>query len=81
MAAVEGEFVGLQLGSFSLSVLAVKSGKLKSKQAISERSNTRLSPAELRKLADEMVAATDPVEVKRLKKELERGFYGDPAHA
>jgi len=28
-----------------------------------------------------MVASTDPAEVARLKEELERGFYGDPAHA
>jgi hypothetical protein len=42
---------------------------------------TRLSPKELRALADRMVASTDPIEVARLKKELERGFYGDPEHA
>ncbi len=42
---------------------------------------TRLSPKQLRRLADRLVAAKDPAEVARLKKELERGFYGDPAHA
>ena len=42
---------------------------------------TRLSPKQLRRLADRMVASTDPAEVARLKKELERGFYGDLAHA
>jgi len=43
--------------------------------------STRLTPKQLRRLADRMVAAKDPSEVARLKKELERGFYGDPAHA
>ncbi|MBI3878461.1 MAG: hypothetical protein HY301_00135 [Verrucomicrobia bacterium] len=42
---------------------------------------TRLTPKQLRRLADRMVASKDPAEVARLKKELERGFYGDPAHA
>ena len=44
-------------------------------------STIRLSPKQLRRLADRLVAATDPGEVARLKKEMERGFYGDPAHA
>ena len=42
---------------------------------------TRLSPKQLRRLADRLVATKDPAEVARLKKELERGFYGDPVHA
>lgn len=42
---------------------------------------TRLSPKELRRVADRLVASHDPAEAARLKKELERGFYGDPAHA
>ena len=41
----------------------------------------RLSPRQLRRLADRMVASNDPAEVARLKEELERGFYGDPSHA
>ena len=44
-------------------------------------SSPRLTPKQLRRLADRLVAAKEPVEVARLKKELERGFYGDPAHA
>jgi hypothetical protein len=43
--------------------------------------STRLSPKELRRLADRLVAAKDPNEVARLKEELEGGFYGDPKHA
>ena len=39
------------------------------------------SPKQLRRLADRLVAAKDPDEVARLKKELERGFYGDRVHA
>jgi hypothetical protein len=46
-----------------------------------KKSPTRLTPKQLRRLADKLVATTDPVEAARLKKELERGFYGDPAHA
>jgi hypothetical protein len=46
-----------------------------------KRTATRLTPNQLRRLADLMVGAKDPAEVARLKKELERGFYGDPAHA
>ena len=45
------------------------------------KTTTRLSPKELRRLADRMVASRDPAEAARLKKEMERGFYGDPAHA
>ena len=41
----------------------------------------QLSPKQLRRLADRLVAANDPGEIARLKKEMERGFYGDPAHA
>ena len=43
--------------------------------------NSRLSPKELRRLADKLVATKDPAEVSRLKKLLERGFYGDTEHA
>ena len=35
-----------------------------------------LSGAELGKLAQQMVDATDPSEVERLKEEIIRGFYG-----
>lgn len=42
---------------------------------------TRLSPREIRLLADQLVAAKDPAEVSRLKRALERGFYGDPENA
>ncbi len=55
--------------------------KDKAKRARTKKSPTRLSPRQLRILADRMVAAEDPAEVARLKRELERGFYGDPAHA
>ena len=41
----------------------------------------RLTPDQLTALAERMVASTDPDEVERLKKELERGFYGDSEHA
>jgi hypothetical protein len=41
----------------------------------------RLTPVQLRRLADRMVASNDPSEVARLKEQLERGFYGDSAHA
>jgi hypothetical protein len=54
---------------------------VKSKVSRTKRPATRLSPKQLRRLADRMVASTDPEEVARLKAELERGFYGDPAHA
>jgi hypothetical protein len=54
--------------------------KPKKTPKIKER-NTRLSPKELRLLADRLVAASDPAEVSQLKEELERGFYGDPEHA
>ena len=36
-----------------------------------------LSGAELGKLAQQMVDATDPSEVERLKTEIIKGFYGD----
>ena len=55
--------------------------KAKAKASPTKKPAARLSPKELRLLADRMVASTDPAEVERLKKELERGFYGDPAHA
>jgi hypothetical protein len=42
---------------------------------------TRLSPKELRRLADRLVAAKDATTISLLKGELERGFYGDPKHA
>lgn len=45
------------------------------------KSAARLSPRQLRRLADRLVASTDPTEVARLRLELERGFYGDPSHA
>ena len=51
------------------------------KESRSKKSTHRLSPQQLRRLADRMVASNDPVEVARLKKELERGFYGDPTPA
>jgi hypothetical protein len=55
---------------------------LKSKRTPKKRAaNTRLSPKALRRLADRLVATKDPVAVARLKKALERGFYGDPEHA
>jgi len=56
---------------------AVKSKKTPKKR----EKNTRLTPKELRLLADRLVAANDPAEVSQLKDELERGFYGDPEHA
>lgn len=46
-----------------------------------KKSTPRLTPKQLRRLADQLVATHDPAEAARLKKELERGFYGDPAHA
>jgi hypothetical protein len=54
----------------------VKSKKEPKKRAV----NPRLSPKELRRLADKLVATKDPAEVARLKDLLERGFYGDPEH-
>ena len=53
--------------------------KIEQKESGAKKSGTRLSPRELRRLADRMVASNDPAEVARLKKEMERGFYGDPA--
>lgn len=41
----------------------------------------RLSPDELKKLADRFVEATDPKEKRRLRAALTRGFYGTPGHA
>ena len=55
--------------------------KAKPEAARRKKPPTRLTPRQLRRLADRMVAATDPAEVARLKEELERGFYGDPTHA
>ena len=46
-----------------------------------DKPGPRLTPKQLRRLADRMVASTDPAEVARLKVELERGFYGDRVHA
>ena len=54
--------------------------KIEQKESGVKKSGTRLSPSQLRRLADRMVASNDPDEVARLKKEMERGFYGDPAH-
>ncbi len=36
----------------------------------------KLSPEELGVLAQQMVDATDPAEVERLKAEITKGFYG-----
>ena len=55
--------------------------KGKPKAPRTEKSTPRLTPKQLRRLADRMVVSTDPVEVARLKVELERGFYGDRVHA
>ena len=55
--------------------------KAKAKASPTKKPAPRLSPKELRRLADRMVASNDPAEVERLKKEMERGFYGDRAHA
>jgi hypothetical protein len=46
-----------------------------------ENKRARLTPDELVALAERMVASTDPHEVERLKKEMERGFYGDSEHS
>jgi len=55
---------------------------VKPKKAPKKRAeNSRLSPKELRRLADKLVATKDPAEVSKLKDLLERGFYGDPEHA
>ena len=54
--------------------------KIEQKKPRAKKSRTRLSPRQLRRLADRMVASNDPDEVARLKKEMERGFYGDPVH-
>jgi hypothetical protein len=55
--------------------------KTKSKTTSAKKSSTRLTPRQLRRLADRLVSSNDPAEIARLKKELERGFYGDPVHA
>ena len=55
--------------------------KVKPVSSRTKKPTTRLSPRQLRRLADRLVAANDPAEVARLKRALERGFYGDPAHA
>ena len=49
--------------------------KLKATPPVGKKYN-RLSPKELRRLVDRVVASKDPAEVARLKAELERGFYG-----
>ncbi len=61
--------------------VAMQNVKVKAKASRTKKPTPRLSPKQLRRLADRMVASTDPAEVARLKEELERGFYGDPAHA
>ena len=43
--------------------------------------NRCLSPEELGVLAERMVNANDPAEQQALAEELERGWYGGPAHA
>ena len=55
--------------------------KVKPKPSRAKRTTSRLTPRQLRRLADRMVASNDPAEVARLKSELERGFYGDLVHA
>lgn len=55
--------------------------KVKPKASRTKKPTTRLSPRQLRRLADRMVVSNDPAEIARLKAELERGFYGDLAHA
>ncbi len=55
--------------------------KVKSRKSRAKKSSARLSARQLRRLADRMVASKNPAEVARLKEELERGFYGDLAHA
>ena len=55
--------------------------KVKPTPPQNKKSASRLTPKQLRRLADQLVATHDPAEAARLKKELERGFYGDPAHA
>ena len=41
----------------------------------------QLSSEELADLSRQMVEATDPAEVDRLKQQIIRGFYGKPPHA
>jgi hypothetical protein len=54
----------------------------KSKKATKKRpGNARLSPKELRRLADRLVVAKNPGEVTQLKDEMERGFCGDLENA
>ena len=60
---------------------AMQHVKVKPKASRTKKSTARLTPRQLRRLADRMVASTDPAEVAHLKEELERGFYGDPAPA
>lgn len=55
--------------------------KVKPIPSRTKKPTTRLSPRQLRRLADRMVAANDPAEAARLKEALERGFYGDLPHA
>jgi len=55
--------------------------KLKSKPSRVKKAAGRLSPKQLRQLADRMVASNNPAEIAKLKEELERGFYGDLSHA
>ena len=62
-------------------VVGMQTLKVKSKPPRIKKPTPRLSPRQLRRLADRMVEATDPTEVARLKGELERGFYGDSVHA
>lgn len=59
----------------------MQQAKVKTKLPRTKKGNSQLTPRQLRRLADRMVASTDPVEITRLKKDLERGFYGDPSDA
>ena len=47
------------------------------KKTGSGKSTSRLNPLQLRRLLDQMLASTDLANIARLKRDLERGFYGD----
>ena len=67
----------MQKRDISLWFIRNATREAKTNASPTKKSDARLSPQELRHLADRMVASKDPAEVERLKKELERGFYGD----